>query len=493
MTQEFTEKLLEISIALASEQNREALLERILTAAMDLTSCDGGTLYIKNGDALDFKVMITHSQNVLQGGGHGKILLPPVPLEKSNVCAYSVLEKRIINIPDVYDSDLFDFAGPLRYDALTGYKTTSMMVVPMENNYGEIIGVMQLINAQNEAGAITAFNPSAKIFVQALASQAAICLTNMHYTVQVEDLMESIVRTISAAIHLRSPYNVTHTNNMVQYAQNFIAWLNRQSDVAWEFSDLDERLFVLSIWLHDIGKLITPLEIMNKSTRLDFRYDGMMAKLDYISLSEEVNALRSGQDPQPLIDEVERVRAFVQDVNTMGYLDEDTLAKVHLLAGKTYSTRRGVACAWFTKDELEALSIRKGTLTDKERDIMQEHAVLTEKILSKMNFWGEYEKVPRWATKHHELLDGTGYPKQLCAEEIDKEARLLTILDIYDGLISNDRPYKKPCSQEKTLAIMNEMVNANKLDGPIFNLFVQSKAWEGKDDEGVIGVLEGIL
>ncbi len=493
MTNDYTEKLLEISIALAAEKDRELLLERILTAAMDLTNCDGGTLYIKNESELVFKVMITKSQNVLQGGTHGKIELPPVPLQRGNVCAYSVLENKLINIPDVYDSDLFDFAGPLRYDALTGYKTTSMMVVPMENNHGEIIGVMQLINAQNENGDIIAFKESSKVIVQALASQAAICLTNMNYTMQVEDLMESIVRTISTAIHLRSPYNVTHTHAMVIYAKAFIEWLNSNKDEPWKFSQLNERLFILSIWLHDIGKLITPLEIMNKATRLDFRYDELMAKLDYISLSQEVNCLRKGEDATPFMEEVERVREFVRRVNTMGYLDDDTYAQVRILAGKTYTTRTGETRLWFSKDEIEALSIRNGTLTDKERSIMQEHVVITEKILSNMSFWGEYAKIPRWASKHHELLDGSGYPKQLSSEGIDKEARLLTVLDIFDGLSSSDRPYKKAIPLDKTLAIMQEMAQENKLDKYIFELFVQSRAWEKKDDIEIAHILEGMF
>ncbi len=493
MTQEYVEQLLEISIALASEKNREALLERILTVAMDLTNCDGGTLYIKDGDSLAFKVMITKSKNILQGGRHGKISLPPVALDRSNVCAYSVLEGKLINIPDVYDSDLFDFAGPLRYDALTGYKTTSMMVVPMENDLGETIGVMQLINAQNSEGEITPFGATTKVIVKALASQAAICLTNMNYILQVEELMESIVRTISAAIHLRSPYNVTHTHNMVLYAHNFITWLNNNKQIEWKIPELDERLFILSIWLHDIGKLITPLEIMNKATRLGDQYDTLMAKLDYISLSEEVIALRNGKDPTPMLNEVEEVRAFIQYVNNIPYLDDDTLSKVNQLARKTYSNRHDKNYLWFTKNEIDCLSIRKGTLTNEERTIMQDHVVLTEKILSKMSFWGEYTKIPKWASAHHELMDGSGYPKKLISDEIDKEARLLTVLDIFDGLTSHDRPYKEPFPIDKALSIMQDMVNSNQLDKYIFDLFVQSKSWEISDTAKSVKILEGIF
>ncbi len=493
MTQEFAEKLLEISLALAAEKNREALLERILTAAMEITNCDGGTLYIKNEEELVFKVMITKSQNVLQGGRHGEIRLPPVPLERSNACAYSVLESKLINIPNVSQSDLFDFAGPNRYDSMTGYKTVSMMVVPMENNMGEIIGVLQLINAQDTQGQVTAFKSGAIVIVQALASLAAICLTNMNYIMQVEELMESVVRTISAAIHLRSPYNVTHTNNMVMYAQNFINWLNNNPASDWNFSELNERLFILSIWLHDIGKLITPLEIMNKATRLDTRYDEVMARLDYISLSEEVIALRSGKDPTAAIQEVEEVREFVQKVNVIPYLDDENYNLVQQLSNKVYSSRDGKKHKWFTEDDITALSIRKGTLTDAERAIMQEHVVLTEKILQKMNFWGEYAKVAQWASKHHELMDGSGYPKRLEDEAIDKEARLLTILDVFDGLTATDRPYKKAFPLEISLSIMQDMVDKHQLDSGVFALFVQSKAWLPSGGAAQVDILKDLF
>ncbi len=470
-------RLLDISIAMAAERDGERLLERIITDAMDITGCDGGTLYIISGETLSFKVMITKSMHILRGGRHGNIDLPPVPLIRSNVCAYSVLESKLVNIPDVYQSDLFDFSGPRNYDALTGYKTTSMMVVPMENNKGQLIGVMQLINAKNSAGEIIPFAKSSEIILLALASQAAISLTNMNYTMEMRKLMESIVETFSTVIYTRTPYNVTHTTNMVKYALRFLDWLAATGN-DWKFNKIQRRQLLMTIWLHDVGKLVTPLEIMNKETRLGPKYEKVMTRLEIIALLAKINQLEHGADYQKVLDEIAAVKDLIDEVNTIGYLNDDLLAKVRLLATKTYIDQQGQSQNWFTKDEICDLSIRKGTLTDDERVIMQEHAIITKEILDKIKFQSEYAKVPIWAAQHHEFLNGSGYPNCLSGIDLDPEVRLLTILDIFDGIAALDRPYKKPTPIAKALAILGEMAEDGQIDKHILSLFSESRVWE---------------
>ena len=129
-----TSKLLEVFISMSSEKDGNILLEKMLNSAIDITNCDAGTLYILNEDKLEFKFIVTRSLQLQSGGAHSKITLPPVKLEKSNVCAYSVLSKTIVNIEDAYSSDLFDFSGPKKYDKLTNYRTKSMIVIPMEDD-----------------------------------------------------------------------------------------------------------------------------------------------------------------------------------------------------------------------------------------------------------------------------------------------------------------------------------------------------------------------
>ncbi len=478
MIQSYMQKLLETFITMASEKDEDVLLENILNGALDLTNCDAGTLYILNNDKLEFRTMMTRSMNIKKGGKNEKITLPPVELLHSNVCAYAVLENRTINIPDVYRSELFDFSGPKNYDKLTNYRTKSMLVIPMENDKGKIIGVMQLLNAKDDLGNIISFSAENEMVLTAIASQSAIKLTNLNYMQEMKELMESIVRTFAEVIYLRTPYNVSHTHNMEFYAQNFMHWLQEHPEKGLHFDEETKRLFFMSIWLHDIGKLITPLEVMDKSTRLSSKLERVMTRLDIIALTTKVNCLIQGTDFTEQLEEIEKTREFVLHVNTLPFLDDTTLAQVYSLKEKTYLDEEQAEKLWFTPDEIEDLSIIRGTLTPNERKIIQRHVVMTAQILKKMNFKYEFTKVPKWASSHHEFLDGSGYPNKLTAKDLDLETRLLTIIDVFDGLSASDRPYKKPTPIDKVFIIMEEMVFENKLDGQLLSLFKESKAWE---------------
>ena len=127
--------------------------------------------------------------------------------------------------------------------------------------------------------------------------------------------------------------------------------------------------------------------------------------------------------------------------------------------------------------EKEALMIRKGTLTASERSVIESHVSQTYEMLKEMDLEGEFKDVPEWAGNHHELLDGTGYPRGLKGDEISWETRLLTIIDIYDALTAEDRPYKPPMPPEKAFAILESLKNEGKLDGEILKDFYESKAW----------------
>ncbi len=470
-------RLLALNIAMAVEKNGDRLLERILTEAMSITQCDGGTIYILENDALEFKVMVTKSLDILKGGVHGKIDLPPVALNHSHVCAYSVLENRLVNIPDVRRSELFDFSGPIRYDSLTGYVTKSMMVVPMENDRGEIIGVMQLINAKDEDDVTIAFIPESEIILLALASQAAVSLTNMNYTRKMQDLMESIVETFSTVIYHRTPYNVHHTTNMVKYANAFMDYLD-EINSSIKFDERHRRQFLMSIWLHDVGKLVIPLEVMNKGTRLEEKLEEIMTRFDIIALLGKVEALEQQKDCTKFLEELNYAREQVIVINSMGYVEDSRLEEIIALGRRKYTNQHGEECTWLTEDEIDALCIRKGTLTATERQVMESHVRVTRDILEKIRFDGDYKNVPKWAGAHHEFLDGTGYPDCKSGETLDMETRLLTILDIFEGITALDRPYKSGVSPEKALIILAEMVEEGKLDRELFRLFADSRAWE---------------
>lgn len=488
MKNDTLQKILNIGIAFSKEKDRERLLDQILTAAMDTTRCDGGTLYINNGDALEFKIMITRSKGIHEGVGENQTTLPPVPLSEKNVCACGVLYRRLINIPDVYRSERYDFSGPKNYDAMTGYHTQSMMVVPLEDDKEHVIGVVQLINALDDEGEIIPFREEYEQILLAMGSQAAICLVNMNYAHQIREMLDSYVKVMSTAIDARTPYNANHTKNMVTYATRFISWL-KEKHAVWGFDEKKIQEFLMSVWMHDIGKLITPLEIMDKQDRLAGNYFLVMDRMQKIRLLTRIARLEGRFDDEVYeqrLAEIKQAEELVAKVNGAGYLTDELAEQVEHLAGLTYEDEDGNIRPWITPTEKEQLLIRKGTLTQAERRIMQDHVEKTRMMLEQMALGDDYKDVLAWASQHHELLDGSGYPRGLKGDQICTEVRLLTILDVFEAMTAIDRPYKKPMPAEHAFRILHQMADQGQIDAGLLSLFEQSNAWisdEGSREE----------
>ena len=479
MISDTLQKVLNIGIAFSKEKNREKLLDQILTSAMDITQCDGGTLYINNGETLEFSIMITRSQGIHQGGGEGATTLPPVPLSEENVCACGVLYRRLINIPDVYESSRFDFSGPKKYDAMTGYHTQSMLVVPLEDDREHVIGVVQLINALDENGQIIPFAGEYEQILLAMGSQAAICLTNMNYAHQIRKMLDSYVKVMSTAIDARTPYNANHTKNMVIYATRFIDWLQNNYPGQY-FDEQKKQEFIMSVWMHDIGKLITPLEIMDKQSRLAGNYHLVLERLEKIRLLARIAQLEgrmSGAQAEQTLLDIRQAEKLVRTVNEAGPLTDEQIGQVEQLAARTYVEEDGTVHSWLTGQEREQLMIRKGTLTSGERAVMQDHVEKTRMMLEQMALGDDYKDVLQWASQHHELLNGSGYPKGLKGDEICWEVRLLTILDVFEAMTAIDRPYKRPMPAEQAFRILQEMADQGQIDQKLLALFEQSRAW----------------
>ncbi len=436
------ERLLSTSLSLSSEKNGDSLLENILTAAMDICRCDAGTLYIKNNDKLDFKIMITKSIKNYQGGKYSEITMPSVPLTPYNVCARSLIEGNIINIADLSNTGKTKFAGPKIYDAMLGYKSQSMLVAPLEDSNGEKVGVLQLMNALDNNNNVIPFNKDLEVYISALASQAAVSVVNLQHKNEIRLLLESLVGALSTAIYVRTPYNVTHTKNMIKYSENFINWLNENHE-SWKFDDTKKREFLMSVWLHDVGKLTVPLEVMNKKDRLGSAYEKIMARFDLITclamLNDKTNNTNSSEE---VIKRIESAKELINYVNTVSFLDDKLEDDIRKLGQNTYTDLNGQQKHWLEDNELLCLTIKKGTLTYKERAEMEKHVEMTEKILQNVKFGSDYKNVQKWASSHHEFLNGEGYHNKLVVDNLDKESMLLTIIDVFDGLSAKDRPYK---------------------------------------------------
>ncbi len=464
--------LLDISIALSAEKDYNKLFNMIITKSMEVADCDAGTLYLYEDDKLHFKIMKTLSMGVDKGSDGSAIDLPPVELKPENICAYCAINRQTLNIPDVYASESFDFSGPKKYDSMTGYHTGSMMAVPLVDSEDKTVGVLQLINAKDKDGNIIAFDKSIEQIISALASQAAIAVSNMRFQEELKGQMWSFAEAMATAIDERTPYNATHTRKVARYCGMLADYFNELHDEGKEEEYFDKNRreqLVMGALLHDIGKLVTPLEVMNKATRLGGREREIEDRLHDIRLYAKVDELEgriSTQDFEDTDAKLKECHDLVNKTNSAGFLDDETFDSLQRIFGYSYE-HKGENIPFFTDEEKVCLSVRKGTLTADERKIMEDHVVVTSKILDKVHFGKYFANTPKLAGQHHECLNGKGYPNHISAEELSTDARILAVADICDALLATDRPYKKPIPKDKAIFIMRDMAAAGNIDSKI--------------------------
>ncbi len=473
------DRMIKIALDLSAEKNFDMLMQKILLEAMDICHCDAGTVYVLKDDYLHFHTVYTRSLGIPMADQSRNADLPPVLLTRKNVCACAAIDNKKINIPDVYESKEYDFSGAQKYDSITHYHTGSMLVMPMDDEKGNIIGVIQLINSLDENGKIIPFDKEYEQIISALASLAAVSLNNHQLAQEVYDLLHSFVEVMVDAIDARSSYNANHTRSMVKYADNFVEWMRKNND-EWTFTDESKDAFLMSIWLHDIGKLIVPLEVLDKPDRLGALEPGLKSKVDIAILKEKLTAFENPEKAEECAEKSELITnawETIKAANSAGFLPDEKIETLKSFASIICKTADDNEVPLLNDKELEAITIQKGTLTDGERKQVQSHVVYTARMLDKMTFNGIYKDVPFWSGSHHEFLNGKGYPNHLTADELPNQSRLLTIIDVYDALTAEDRPYKPPMSPEKAFSILESMRDDGQIDGHLLELFKKSEAW----------------
>lgn len=464
------EKIMDIGVRLSTERDRNRLLMTILDKGMEITNCDASTLYLYENDELHFKFMKTLSMGVSRGLDGEVIDLPPVPMKEENVCSYAAIHREVVNIPDVYASSRFDFSGPRQYDSLTGYRTQSQLVVPLANNENELIGVLQLINAMDKQGNVIAFHEGYEIIIRALGAMAAIELTNLSYVEALKTQIYSFVEALTTALEERTPYNALHTRNVQKYASllaDYITELHKEGKSEKTFDSARKEQLMLAALIHDIGKMVVPLSIMNKATRLDTRIEKVDDRFELLKALYEIDMLRgriTHEEYDAVVKDLESELAFIHEIDIIDHVTDENCEHIRILAEKQHVGEDGSILPYLTQKEAECLEIRSGTLTVQERKEMENHVVMTSRILEKVQFYKGFSMVPKWVGAHHEYLDGSGYPDGLKGDELDLETRLLTVVDIYDALVATDRPYKEPISRQGAIQILKDMARKGKVD-----------------------------
>lgn len=497
--------LVDLGIALSAERDGARLLERIVLGAKEFTKADGGTLYLRtDDDRLSFQILRNDTLKTAMGGTTGvPITFPPLRMYResdgepnhNNVATYVALTGTIVNIEDAYDAENFDFSGTRKFDEMTGYRSQSFLTVPLRNYKRDVIGVLQLINARAADGkTVVPFHATVVPLVESLASQAAVALDNQRLILEQRALFDAFMRMMAGAIDAKSKYTGGHCQRVPALTEMIAeAACAATHGTFADFTLTEDQWYELQIagGLHDVGKVTTPVHIMDKATKLEKicdRIDEVRVRFELLRRDariEYLEALQAGGDKTAVeatydakLAQITDDFAFVAEANIGGeFMADEKIERLNRIGAQSW-VLEGQEMPLLSENELQNLAIRRGTLNDEDRKIINDHIVLTIQMLEALPFPKAMKNVPEIAGGHHEKMDGTGYPKGLKRDEMSVLARMMGIADIFEALTAADRPYKKAKTLSESMKIMVFMVKDRHIDPDIFRLFLESRIWE---------------
>jgi len=516
-TKEVSE-LTEIGIKLSTEKNYNTLLDLILFQARRITHSDAGSLYLVENDEegrrrLRFKLTQNDSR-------------PDIPfveftmaLDHASLAGYAAAEGEALVFNDVYElpPDVA-YSFNRSFDERYGYRTRSMLVIPMQNHHGEVIGIVQLINRKTEATAkllsprdadtmVQPYSPHLLKLVRSLAAQAAVALENSQLYQEIERLFEGFVRAAVTAIEQRDPTTSGHSERVADLTVGLAKVVDRAEQGPYRmvrFTGEQIRELRYAGLLHDFGKVGVREKVLVKENKLyppdltlirqrhefmhrtvQWRYE--KARAEYLA--------RQGQAGyQDFLAELDRrfaeeqvqLKTFmdlVLESNKPTVLAEGNFEALKQYSSMTYEAADGTPLPFLSPDEVRYLSIRKGTLDDTERVEIERHVNHTFDFLRDIPWTRNLSRVPDIARGHHEKLDGSGYPRKVKAPEIPVQTRMMTISDIFDALTAKDRPYKRAVPTDRALDIMKSEVAGGMLDPDLFAMFVEAKVFDFQPED----------
>ena len=500
------EHLDDIGASLSSERDLGRLLEKIVLAARAITHADGGTLYLVSDDRrfLRFEIVRTDSLKIAFGGTSGNPvsgIFPDLPLYREDgepnhamIAAHAAVTGKTVNIADAYVAKGFDFSGTRKFDERTGYRSKSFLTVPMRDHEGEVIGVLQLINATMPPhNVVVPFSEADQRLAESLASQAAIALNNRQLVRQMEQLFESFIQLINLAIDEKSPYTGEHCQRVPELTMMLAEAAHAASEgplADFTLTDKDRYELRIAALLHDCGKVTTPVHIVDKATKLQTIFDRIElidTRFELLRRDAEIRMLRqivagvpserAEAEFREFVANLEVDRDFLHQANVGSErMSDDDIGRVRSIAtGYRWQEASGVEVDFLSADELENLTIRAGTLTQSERATINYHVSATIRMLEQLPWPKHLKNVPEYAGGHHERMDGKGYPRGLTREQMSWQARIMAIADIFEALTSGDRPYKGAMTLLQALAILEKFRDNGHIDPDLYEVFVNSE------------------
>jgi HD-GYP domain-containing protein (c-di-GMP phosphodiesterase class II)/HAMP domain-containing protein len=495
-----------IGIALSGERDNKRLLELILIGAKKITNADGCALYTITADRqLRLSVMYIDSINRMMDD-RTDMAVPLYDAEgkpnKRSAIAFSALNDVTVNIPDTYHTRDFDFAHCRDFDKTLGYQTRSFLSVPMKDHENEIVGVLQLINAQDRhSREVVTFSDEDQRLLETLASQAAVALSKNQLIEDFKELFDSLVNLIVTAIDEKSPYTGDHCRRVPELTMMLAeAVSNKKDGVFKTFTLSPEQLYELKIaaLLHDCGKVTTPVHIADKATRLETIFDRIQVidtrfaivkrsaqtaflqrRIDAVSKGNNEDLSAEQKTLEKTLEQIDRDRDFVRACNSGGSVMDDNLKERIRNIARSYRWVNvdGKEEPILSDEEVYMLTTAVGTLSPADRQVINQHVETSIKMLESLHYPKSLRSVPAIAQAHHERMDGKGYPRGLTKKDIPVQGRILAIADIFEAMTAKDRPYKKGLTVMEALYKMGSMKLGGHIDPDLFDVFVDEKIY----------------
>jgi HD-GYP domain-containing protein (c-di-GMP phosphodiesterase class II) len=507
-------ELNQIGAALSAEHDTDKLLEMILTKSRQITQSDAGSLYLVEptghgqSKRLRFKLAQNDTFDV-------PFVETTMEIDVRSIAGYVALTGESVSIEDAYHPPAeMPYTFNRKFDKDSGYRTKSLLAVPMRNPKGEIVGVVQLINSKRDPRAslssmaavvtqVVPFNFRQRELVTSLASQAAVAYENSQLYAAIRRLFEGFVRASVSAIEARDPTTSGHSFRVANLTVALAEAVDRAAAGPYRnvrFSRDEMREIRYASLLHDFGKVGVREEVLVKAKKLyPAQLEVIRQRFQYVKRSMESESLRrrlnavlqngaaaagkvqlaSDAELKARWEVMDAYFAAIEQANEPTVLVDDShLARLLDIASRHFLDLDGSEHPLLTDDEVRLLSIRQGSLDDAERRQIESHVVHSYQFLKQIPWTQELRNVPEIARSHHEKLNGSGYPLKLSAPEIPLQTRIMTISDIFDALAAGDRPYKKAVSAERALEILRQAVQDGELDPALYALFLEAKVYE---------------
>ena len=502
----------EVGIALSTVRDHQVLLTMILSKARELSRADAGSLYLLDevNDQRVLRWKLAQNDSIDVGSFEEKIL----PITRKSLAGYVAMTGETLVIDDAYNLPPdAEYSINTSFDHENHYLTRSLLVFPMTNHVGDIIGALQLINrkrsgaprkltAETVPTQVIPFDDETLEIMRSLAGQAAVAVENNLLYESIERLFEGFVTAAVTAIEQRDPTTSGHSFRVADLTVELAKVIDRIDSGLYapvQFSSDHIREIRYASLLHDFGKVgvreqvlikekkLYPLQLDTIRARFEFviksiENDSNKRKVDYLIANGRDGydqfAAQLDEESRAQIDKLQSDFSFIAKSNEPTILPDGDFEYLQQLAVRDYSDLRGEKRLLLDQEEARILSIRKGNLDASERGEIESHVTHTFNFLQKIPWTKDLAGVANIAYAHHEKLNGLGYPRKLTAAEIPLQSRMMTISDIYDALTASDRPYKKAASTERALDILNMETNDGLLDRDLVAVFVEAKVYE---------------